>query len=412
VGGFVRAVAALLAVCLGAESALAAADALAVRIELDPPTALGSDAGGLVFLSGRALADFPRGAGLDLVLALDTSDSTDEAAYESGAEVRGPQSAFADFLDWLGFGDSAATGPTIFAEELRAARAVIADLDPGTSRVAIVLLAGDPDGGSRAPVVALPLSEDFARATRLLDWLEPRGPEGHADWASGLRAGVSLLVGLDTPRAPELSLRRRALLILTDARLSAAEAGDPALASVLAQAQRAEVRIDALVFGEEAARGAQFAQRLAASAGGRSLPITQAALLPDAPSQLDYARIAGLEVWNDTLAEPARALYRRADGSFGSLVQVAPGENHILVVARSWDGFESRAEILVIRSELATPADLAGLAPATVALRGRLLRTMQERQVPAAVRPRRRDLRVGPEANAARSVPASAAPAD
>ena len=409
-----RAIGTLLVVWLSAFRALAAPDAAAVRIDLDPPTALGSDAGGLVFLSGRALADGPGGGGLDLVLALDTSDSTDEAAYEADPRAeRGSPSPLSRLAAWLGISRSAKATPTILAEELRAARAVLADLDPRSSRVAIVLLAGESRGAADAPVIALPLTADFARARALLDWFEAEGPGGQASWSAGLRSSIALLVGVDggTPSdVPEL--RRRALLLLTDARLAFDEQSEPDLSAVLSQARRADVRVDALVFGEEASRGAPLLQRLAQSTGGRTLEVTRAADVLDSAAAFDHARLAGLEVWNNTLAEPARALHRRADGSFGSLLRLAPGENQIVVVARGWNGIESRREIRVDREAVATSSDLAALEPASLALRGRLLRTLHEQQIAAAVSPRQRDLRVVPEPDSVDSAPAAAAPAD
>jgi len=411
----VRTVGALLVVWIMAVRALAATDAPAVRIDLDPPTALGSDAGSLVFLSGRALAGDPRGGGLDLVLALDNSDSTDEAAYEldSPAERRSP-SPLARFLAWLGLSGTAPRAPTIFAEELRAARAVLADLDPHTTRVAIVLLAGDSRDEAGAPVTALPLTADFERARALLDWFEAEGPGGQAQWSAGLRRSVALLVGL-AGSAPSVvpDLRRRALLVLTDARLACEERSEPDLRATLDQARRADVRVDALVFGEEAARGAPLLQQLAQHTGGRTLGVTRATDLFEAALAFDHARVAGLEVWNDTLAEPARALHRRADGSFGSLLRLAEGENQISVVARGWNGLETRREIRVDRDAVVASSDPSTLEPASLALRGRLLRTLHAQQIAASGSAPQRDLRVVPdEAKSAESVPAAIAPAD
>ncbi len=409
-----RGFAALLVVCLAASRALAATDSGGVRIDLDPPSALGSDAGGLVFLSGRALIDAPGGGGLDLVLALDTSDSTDEAAYDAdpNAEHRSP-SPLSRLLAWLGLSRSAVAAPTVFEEEIRAARAVLADLDPRTSRVAIVLLAGDATSGVGAPITALPLTTDFDRARALLSWFEAEGPGGEAHWSAGLRRSVALLVGLDgeTPSSsPEI--RRRALVILTDARLAPDEWSDSDFDAALDQARRADVRVDALVFGEEASRGAPLLQRLAQTTGGRTFEVTRAADILESVSALDHARVAGLEVWNDTLAEPARALHRRADGSFGSLLWLAPGENHITVVARGWNGVESRREIRVNRESVASSSEPGTLGPASLALRGRLLRRLHEQQIAAAASPRPRDLRVAPEADSIAPTPAAAAPTD
>ena len=410
-----RASGALVVAFLSASRAIAAPDAAALRIDLDPPTALGSDAGGMVFLSGRALAGNAGVGGLDLVLALDTSDSTDEAAYEAAPPATaGSPSPLSRFLAWLGLSKPATQTPTIFSEELRAARAVLADLDPGTSRVAIVLLAGEAVGGSGGPVTALPLSSDFARARLLLDYFEVEGPGGNARWSAGLRRSVALLVGIDAAPAAEPEVRRRALLVLTDARLAPDEQNDPDLDATLAQARRANVRVNALVFGEEALRGAPLVKHLVMQTGGRTLTVTRATDALVAATALDHARVARLEVWNDTLAEPARALARRPDGSFGSLVRLAPGENRITVVARGWNGLESRRDIRVNREAVATTPELVVLEPASLALRGRLLREWHERQIAASTAPRPRDLRVAPDdaKSEAAAPPAAATPAD
>ena len=408
----------LLVACLVAGRALAATDAASVRIDLDPPSALGSEASGLVFLSGRALADAPGGGGLDLVLLLDTSDSTDEAAFENAPAdrpaQRGARSLLARLFTWLGYSRSDPARPTILSEELRAARAILADLDPHTSRVGIVLLAGESGSTPGAPVTALPLASDFARARALFDWFELQGPGGQAQWSAALRRSLALLVGVDGENTPAQvpDLRRRALLVLSDARLAPVERSGPELEAVLDQARRADVRVDALVFGEEAARGAPLLQQLAHRTGGSARGVLQAADVLEAASAFDHARVARLEVWNDTLAEPAAALHRRADGSFGSLVRLAPGENQISVVARGWNGLESRREIRVDRETVVASAGLSALEPAALALRGRLLRTLHEGQIARASSPPARDLRVAPEAKSAESAPAAAAPAD
>jgi len=409
----VRAFATLAVIALAAGRALAAGEGAALRIELDPPAALGSESRELVLLTGRALA----GDGLDLVLALDSSDSTDEPAYESDAAARrAPPSFVSRVLGWLGFAPRERPARTVLSEELRAARALLADLDPRSSRVGIVLLAGEPGGDSRAPVTALPLTSDFARAHALLDWFEKQGPDGQAQWSAGLRRALALLLGLEPaatagaePRSP---LRRRALLVLSDGRFAPGEHVAAELDALLDQARRADVRIDALVFGEEAARGAPQLHDVARRTGGRAVGVGDAAQFAEAVAGFDHARVAGLEVWNDTLAEPARALLRRPDGSFGSLLRLAPGENQIRVVARAWNGLESRRELRVERESLLAAAEPETLDPAALALRGRLLRTLHQNQIAAGSRARARDLRVGPEAKSPETAPASAAPVD
>jgi hypothetical protein len=413
----VRTLGALLLFCLTATSALGATDEAAVRIDLDPPSALGSDASGLVFLSGRALADAPEAGGLDLVIAVDTSDGTDEAAFEPRERrpvSSGPRTLLARCLGWLGFSRSSSPiAATILGEELRAARAILAELDPRTSRVAIVLLAGDSRAATRVPVTALPLTSDFARARALFDWLEAEGSGGQAQWSAGLQLSLALLLGVEAAAEPTASdLRRRALLVLSDARLAPVEASEPELARVLEQARRADVRVEALVIGEEATRGAPLLQPLIQATGGRTLALTEPADVLKAASAFDHARVARLEVWNDTLAEPARALHRRPDGSFGSLVRLAKGENRITVVASDWNGLESRRQIRVDRDAVATNDDLAGLEPEALLLRGRLLRTLHEGQIAASSQIRAHDLRVAPEAKSPDSAPAPAAPAD
>lgn len=411
-----RGLGALLLFCLASTRALGATGEAAVRIDLDPPSALGSDAAGLVFLSGRALAGAPGAAGLDLVIALDTSDSTDEAAFDTSAQHAlhsAPRTLLARFLGWLGFARSAATTPTILREELRAARAILADLDPRTSRLGIVLLAGESRAPTPFPVTALPLTSDFARARALLDWLEAEGAGGQAQWSAGVRRSLALLLGVEADgESPTSDLRRRALLVLTDARLAPAEASEPDLAAVLDQARRADVRVDALVFGEEAPRGAPLLQPLVQITGGRTLAVIEPADVLEAAYAFDHARIARLEVWNDTLAEPARALQRRPDGSFGSLVRLGPGENRITVVASDWNGLESRRQIRVDRDAVATSDDLAALEPAALVLRGRLLRTLHQGQIAASSLAPARDLRVAAETKSPESAPAAAAPAD
>ncbi|MEX2208174.1 MAG: hypothetical protein WEF50_18270 [Myxococcota bacterium] len=411
-----RTFAALVVFCLASTGALGATGEPAVRIDLDPPSALGSDASGLVFLSGRALAEAPGAAGLDLVIALDTSDSTDEAAFETAEQQpvdSAPRTLLARFVRWLGFSRSSPTTPTILSEELRAARGILAELDPRTSRVGIVLLAGESRAAIPVPVTALPLTSDFARARALFDWLEAEGSGGQALWSAGVRRSLALLLGVEAGGDPAAAdPRRRALLLLTDARLARADSSEPELAAVLDQARRADVRVDALVFGEEASRGAPLLQPLVQSTGGRTLAVIEPADVLEAASAFDHARVARLEVWNDTLAEPARALHRRADGSFGSLVRLAPGENRITVLASDWNGLESRRQIRVDREAVATSDDLAGLAPEALLLRGRLLRTLHQGQIAAASQAPARDLRVVPEAKSPDSAPAAAAPVD
>jgi hypothetical protein len=352
-----------------------------LRLAIDHPGEGGvvTDAQG-AFVAGRALALLGEFRRFDVLLVIDTSDSTRAA---SGADVNENGVVGEDRL--MGVFPITDAGDSILAAEIAAARKVLESFDPRSTRVGLVTFAGNPlappgtltVGGSDAPsaLTEQPLTTEYRLVAKALERVLARGPEGLTNMTEGVRLAVRELKGFRGAISKPDPDSEKVVLFFTDGQptLPFDNAESQNVRSVLRaadQARRADVVIHSFALGPEALDGPLAAVEMARASRGRFTPVRKPGDLIRVIENVNFANLDRLEVRNRTLAKPATELVQKADGGFGALVPVQPGRNVIEVHARASDGTEAHAEVAIQFLPDASPVDTP---PGLVSLRNQLL---------------------------------------
>jgi hypothetical protein len=328
-----------------------------VEIEIAHPqdeAVFDSSAG--AFLAGRAVAlqgDLRR---FDVILVLDTSESTREA---TGVDVNGNGVVGAAGLRGL-FRMGSDPGDSILAAEVAAAGRLIDRFDPRNVRVGVVTFSGaaQPEpgvivigGGGDLPsaLTDSPLSSNFDDARRALAYVLARGPAGNTHMAAGLDQATVELLGLRGSLSEPDSKTQKVVVFLTDG-LPTLPTGFPSYdvrscIRAADRARRAGVKVHTFAIGPEALQGPVAVVEMARRTGGAFTPVRDPGAIVSMIEGVSLVDIAELRVRNLTTERDATEVELRLDGSFGALLDLAPGRNRVEVLARAADGTESRREI-------------------------------------------------------------------
>jgi hypothetical protein len=312
------------------------------------------------FVAGRALLLRDDARRLDIVVVIDTSDST---GAPTGLDVDGDglvgQPLRVD--DEGGFEDGLTDeGDSILAAQVAAARRLIESLDLRTTRVGIVTFAGLPRGPifdgpvpvRRAAITRQPLTSDRRRLDRALDATFDAGSDGMTHIAAGADLASLELLGLEGSISRADPASEKIVLFFTDGTptlphpTSEADNVTAALRSAL-RARRAGIRIHTFAIGPEALAGPIAAVEMAAITEGRFTPVRDPGRLGTFMQTVSFAGLASLEVRNATTGRSAHLALLHADGSWDALVPLEPGANRVEAIAHAQDGSVLRAEVLL-----------------------------------------------------------------
>lgn len=380
------------------------------QILIDTPRGLdvSTSPGGTVFLTGR-LPSYHLRAGLDLMLVIDVSDSTDEPLASSPAALRleAHPSLWERILESLRGPLRARPESTLLAEEIRLARSLLAELDPRATRVGLVAVGGDPWTSTPDAWTLAPLSSGLGSVDRGLAQLLERGPRGLTNLDSGVHRAMAELLATPSATSKPRERASRAVLVLTDgvgpARFeTSSESYASRQSRRTERAARAEIRVDLVVVGEEAGRQPP-ARAWPDATGGQLVSVPDRAPLDLLARSLVYGESRSLAVRNLTSGAEVSSVEITPDGGFACLVHLLPGLNRVELTAELPQGSVSR--ILELRNG---GAEAPALSPRQLAQRNRLLgdhlRGLHAERAKLANLPaRRRHLEV--------AVPAAAAPA-
>lgn len=352
-----------------------------LRLAIDYPSEGGivTDAEG-AFVAGRALALLGEFRRFDVMLVIDTSDSTRAA---SGSDVNENGVVGEDRM--LGVFPITDAGDSILAAEVAAARRVLDSFDARNTRVGLVTFSGAPlaapgtfvVGGSVLPpaLTEQPLTTEYKLVDKALERVLARGPEGLTNMTEGVRMAVRELKGFRGGVSQADPESEKVVLFFTDGQPTLPYDNSPQqnVRSVLRaadQARRARVTIHSFALGPEALDGPIAAVEMARVSRGRFTPVRKPGDLIQVIENVNFANLDQLTVRNGTLDRPATELVQKADGGFGALVPVQAGRNLIEVWARASDGTEARAQVAIHFLAGASPA---ATPPALVSLRNQLL---------------------------------------
>lgn len=354
--------AALLATLLAAPAGAAGEPWLVVD---EPADSTGTVARDLVEVSGHAGGR--RGAGHDVVIVLDVSESTLE---DSGIDLDadGPEGrSEPELVRWLAnelgadarlvrrFRDEQDFDDTVLAAELEAAAALIERLDPGRFQVGVVVFAEDahtiaPLGSSR---------EALGRALRDVRFEFHRHLGGTHFAAAVERSHAMLEPDAWAPPGERL----RSIVFLSDGAPSRPVLADQAERYALDAAQaagREGIRLYAFAIGPEAEAGLSVMRRMAVWTSGRLETVSHPADIVSRLRRVDLVDLSEVTVVNATTGAEARALRTFPDGHFDAFVALAEGANTIRFEARGRDGSVHRVERTLVYAPQPASAQPAG----------------------------------------------------
>lgn len=363
-----------------------------------------------VFVSGNAVAMRGDVRRFDVVMVIDTSRSTIDP---TGTDINGNGKVGEPRLGRLGaiFGSgSTDPGDSILAAEVAAARQLMRGLDPRTTRLGLVVFAGDPGGGSwsrkhaRPAYTLEPLTRDYSRVESSLDYLLASDPEGSTHMAAGVDQATVELLGLRGASSEPDPEAEKVVFFFTDGQPTLPYGPDAEADNVRAvlraanRANRGRIRIHSFAIGPEALDGPIATVEMATRTEGFFTPVRHPGDLVDVVEEVSFANIQSVELWSETTGEKAHPFRVTADGTWAGLVKMKAGHNKLRVKAVSDDG-TAIARSFSLNFVAETPAP--NLPHAFVARRNRLLedclretkrlRLQAERERMEAVR---RDLRI------------------
>ena len=305
-----------------------------------------------VFVSGRAHALRGSRQRFDVMMVIDTSRSTIDPA---GADINGNGRVGERRLGRLGsiFGSGTTDpGDSIVAAEVAAARQLLRGLDPRSTRVGLVIFAGDPAasggryGRARDAYTMEPLTREYAYIESALDDVLEREPQGSTNMAAGIDLATIELMGLRGAASKKDPQAERVVFFFTDGQPTlpygpAMEADNiRAVLRAANRAQRGGVRIHSFAIGPDALAGPIATVEMASRTEGYFTPVRHPADLVDLVEEVSFANLEEVAVSSETTGEPAKPYRLTPDGAWAGLVRMVPGENRVRVRARADDGAE------------------------------------------------------------------------
>ena len=308
----------------------------------------------LVFVNGKVATTAARSANVDIMLVLDASGSTAQyAGIDLGGMDQLPDTGSGVVTPQIIIGGMSVGRPSvrnlrnsILAAEVVAARRLLTQLNPQTTRVGVVTF------GERAKLLQ-PLTHEFDRVRLALDEAYKAGPYGGTNMVEGIRTGITELIGLGSSEKKTDAIKVE--FLLTDGFPTMPIGGgqratpqDTDLAINAARlAGRAGIKIHVFALGEEALSYPRAAVGIARESGGIYTPVSRPVDILSVVENISAVGVDYVQIVNQTSGQKASHLRVAADGFFSSAVPVIEGPNQIDVFARASDGSNGRDSITV-----------------------------------------------------------------
>jgi hypothetical protein len=235
---------------------------------------------------------------------------------------------------------------SILAAEVAAARRLLLQLNPETTRVGVLAF-------SEGARLLQPLTADFERVRGVLDDILRQGPNGGTNMVEGIRLGITELMGLGASERRTDAIKVQ--IMLTDgfptlpigrSRQAAPEDTDLAI-NAARLAGKAGIKVHVFTLGEEALAYPRAAAGIARESGGSYIPVTRPADVLAVVENVSVVGVDYIQVINRTSGQKATQQRLSADGFFSSAVPVIEGTNQIEVFARASDGSNASDSITV-----------------------------------------------------------------
>ena len=310
----------------------------------------------LILVSGKVARETGRSSKIDIFLVVDNSGST---AQYSGSDL-GDAGGLPDNPGFSGFptpqisiGGMGLGGPpmrnlrnSILAAEIAAARRLLLQLNPETTRVGVLTF------GQEARLLQ-PLTSDFERLRRVLDDILRGGPFGGTNMVAGIRMAITELMGFGTSEKRTDAVKVQ--ILLTDGfptlPIGGSKQATPEDTNLAINAARlagkAGIKVHVFALGEEALSYPRAAVGIAKESGGTYTPVMRPADVLAVVENTSVIGIDHVQIVNRTTGQKATQLRLAADGFFSSAVPVVEGSNQIDVFARASDGSNASDSITV-----------------------------------------------------------------
>ena len=325
-------------------------DTIQVHLEVEFPAdgavIPGSACG--AFIAGRATARRDQSKRFDVALVLDTSGST---AAPTGADINGNGIIGTVRHGQISslFGGGTDEGDSILAAEVAAARQILRDLDPTTTRVTIVTFAGSESRENTAPpaLTRQPLTHEYARAERALDSVLRRQPRGGTHISGAVDHAVTELLGLFGSSSAKNPLSEKLIFFFTDGHPTlpfgalAESANTRSVRWAAERAYKARVRIHSFAIGPEALASPIASVELADFTGGSFIPVRHPGELQAVVDAISFTNLEDVTLRSATTDLHAHPFRISPDGSWGGFLKVVPGLNLVEIAARSADGIQT-----------------------------------------------------------------------
>jgi hypothetical protein len=308
----------------------------------------------LVVVNGKVATNAGRSANVDIMLLLDASGSTAQyAGIDLGGMDQLPDTGSGVVTPQIFIGGMSVGRPSVrnlrnsvFAAEIIAARRLLTQLNPLTTRVGLVTF------GEGAKLLQS-LTHDFDRVRLALDEAYKAGPYGGTNMVEGIRTGITELMGLGGSEKKPDAIKVE--FLLTDGFPTMPIGGgqratpqDTDLAINAARlAGKAGIKVHVFALGEEALSYPRAAVGIARESGGTYTPVLRPVDILAVVENISAVGVEYVQIVNQTNGQKASQLRVAADGFFSSAVPVVEGRNQIDVFARASDGSNGRASITV-----------------------------------------------------------------
>ncbi|HEU4345864.1 MAG TPA: vWA domain-containing protein [Candidatus Binatia bacterium] len=304
-----------------------------------------------VLVSGKVTSQTARSSNVDILFVIDVSGSTLQyAGVDFGELSKLPDSSGGFGMPQISiFGGGIQMGQpplrnlrnSVLAAEVAAARRLLLQLDPQTTRVGVATFGQ----GARA---IQPLTHDYDQVRRALEDILRAGPAGGTNMAEGIRTGITELLGLGMSEKRTDAVKVQ--ILLTDGfptmPIGGGKRATPEDTHLAINAARlsgkAGIKVHVFALGEEALQYPRAAVGIAQESGGTYTPVSRPADVLAVVENISVVGVDYVQIVNQTTGQKASQVRLAADGYFSSAVPVIEGRNQIDVFARASDGSSGR----------------------------------------------------------------------
>jgi hypothetical protein len=336
-------------------------------------------------IKGRAFARGDNVPLVDIIMAIDTSGST---ARPSGVDVNGNGIIGRRVNEVVLFGvlvGSKITDPgdSVLAAEIQAARNLLYQLDPKTTRVGVVSFSGDflPGTGydgnrtfmanpaTPDAYLVQPLSSNFELVARALDSVYRGGAFGGTNISEGIRVAIAEISGTKSSVSQFRPGAKKYILLLSDGvptfpvgSASVSEPEDRSLAIRAAElANYAGITINTYALGRDSFDESETLRRIADATRGRYNPLLNPGDIVSVLPRTSFIGMDFVDVINVTHSKQAEQVVLNPAGGFLASIPVKNGINKITAVAHATDGKKAEDGITITFRKVDKDEDLKNL---------------------------------------------------